>query len=615
MLSERQLEEILQIFRHRAQAVTEEYLIRMGQHLRDIGTLSASDINRLIELKRMNYNMEQIKRQIAAAVNAPLSEVEKVFQQVAESDLRFAAKVFAADHTPRIKDNPTLERILKAQAKITKQALANLSQTTILSEGYKNAVDVAVQTVQAGITDYNAAIRRAMKAAAQEGLRVQYPNSGYTRRLDSAVRMNVLDGIRAINQDVMRQVGKEFGADGIELTAHMLCAEDHLPYQGTQMSIKDFEHLQNTILDRPFGMWNCRHTWHYIILGVSKPAYTPEELAQYKLYSRERIEIDGVVKSRYEWTQEQRRVETAIRYQKDIAVAAKASGDMVARRECASMIRELQKYYSKISNVAGLLEKPERMRVAGFSAVKPADQLKTSLKHGIIDTGNGKTYMRIYTADGEEKFRYLKTDAIEKLNSTEEICNFFIYTDVYGDKYSPLSDEFVREKDYDYRLPPIDYYLSGFKLDIQKEIAEGILWAKTTFALDRLPMYIKKGRPKNDALGSYDSGLSMITINNTIKLEQSFFTAVHEMAHFATRSYRIDTDDLFKQAMKNIGVKRNTREANALQHHTVGVLNRSDDWKDPDELVAYSWERNATGKENKLSVEICRLWLERMGIN
>lgn len=70
--------------------------------------------------------------------------------------------------------------------------------------------------------------------------------------------MNVLDGIRAVNQDIMRQVGKEFRTDGIEISAHALCAEDHLPYQGTQMSEKEFERLQNR-LDRPFGMWNYRH--------------------------------------------------------------------------------------------------------------------------------------------------------------------------------------------------------------------------------------------------------------------------------------------------------------------------------------------------------------------
>ena len=374
MLSERQLDAILEVFRHRAQAVTEEYLIRMGQHLRDIGTLSASDVNRLVEMKRLNYNMEQIKREIAKLANVSIKDIEKVFEAVAESDLRFAEKVFAADHTPSIKSNPALERILKAQAKITQQALANLSQTTILAEGYKNAVDVAIQTAQSGITDYNSAIRRAMKEAAKDGLRVYYPHSELTRRLDSAVRMNVLDGIRAINQDIMRQVGKEFDADGVEISAHMLCAEDHLPYQGTQMSIKDFNRLQNTILDRPFGMWNCRHTWHYIILGVSKPAYAPEELAQYKRHSRERIEIDGVIKSRYEWTQEQRRIETAIRQQKDIAVLAKASGDMMARRECSVLIKELQDYYTAISKAAGLLEKPENMRVSGYSAVKPAKE-------------------------------------------------------------------------------------------------------------------------------------------------------------------------------------------------------------------------------------------------
>lgn len=376
MLSERQLEAILQVFQHRAQAVTEEYLIRMGNHLRDIGTLSPSDINRLVEMKRLNYNMEQIKRQIARAANMPLEDIELAFRAVAESDLRFAYEVFGSDHTPAIKANTPLERILKAQAKVTKQQLSNLSQTTLLSEGYKNAVDIAVQTVQSGLADYNTAIRRAMKTAAQEGLRVQYPNSGISRRLDSAVRMNVLDGVRAINQDVMRQVGKEFGADGIELSAHNLCAEDHLPYQGLQMPIREFEHLQNTILDRPFGMWNCGHTWHYILMGISQPRYSPEELAEFKRNSRERIEIDGLIKSRYEWTQEQRRIETAIRYQKDIAVAAKASGDIVARRECAYMIRELNKRYEMISSAAGLYQKPERMRVAGFSAVKPVDELK-----------------------------------------------------------------------------------------------------------------------------------------------------------------------------------------------------------------------------------------------
>lgn len=393
MLSERQLENILEVFRVRMQGAVEEYLKRMGEHLRDIGTLTPSDINRVVELKRVNYNMEQVKRDIAKAASASVKDIDKVFEAVAESDARFAAKIYAADHTPAIKGNPALERILKAQAKITKQQLANLSQTTLISGGYRSAVDLAVQTVQAGITDYNSAIRKALKAAATEGLRVQYP-SGLTRRLDSALRMNVLDGVRSINQDIMYQLGKEFGADGVEISAHALCAEDHVMYQGTQMSIKDFERLQNVTLDRPFGMWNCRHTWHYILLGISEPRYTQEELNSFRRNSRERITIDGVTKSRYEWTQEQRRIETAVRYQKDIAVAAKASGDIVARRECAYMIRELDKRYAEISKAAGLIEKRERMKVSGFNKVKPADELKRPTKRDIMALDKGMPAVR-----------------------------------------------------------------------------------------------------------------------------------------------------------------------------------------------------------------------------
>jgi hypothetical protein len=193
--------------------------------------------------------------------------------------------------------------------------------------------------------------------------------------VDTAVRMNVLDAMRRLNQRVRMEVGEAFGANGVEIDAHMLCAEDHLPYQGGQYSNEEFQQIQDG-LQRPFGEWNCRHSWFPIIMGITPPTYTQEELDDFKTVSREEITIDGRTKSRYEWTQEQRRIETAIRYQKDIAIMAKASGDMVARRECAAMIRELEKQYSKITEAAGLDERRDKMRVSGFYAVKPADALK-----------------------------------------------------------------------------------------------------------------------------------------------------------------------------------------------------------------------------------------------
>ena len=143
--------------------------------------------------------------------------------------------------------------------------------------------------------------------------------------------MNILDGVRHVNQSVMqlyarragklpagfagqifdfcptqsrsagRYVGEVFGANGVEIDAHPLCAEDHLPYQGKQFSNEDFEKLQSS-LPRPFGEWNCRHTWSPIILGISRPRYTDGELQEMNDYSEEEIEIDGKVKSRYQWS-------------------------------------------------------------------------------------------------------------------------------------------------------------------------------------------------------------------------------------------------------------------------------------------------------------------------
>ena len=372
MLSERQLDALLKLYQDRMQAVTDEYLRLMGEHLRDMGSLSPTDVHRLKELRRVETNVKRMKREIAKAANISVKDLEKTFRDVAESDEQFAAKWFAEAYAAPVKGaaqaSKPIERILKAQLRVTAQAFKNLSQTTILSESYRSAVDVAVQTVQAGAVDYRSAIRAAMKKAAVDGLRVKYP-SGASRRLDTAVWQNVLDGVRALNNDILRQLGKEYGADGVEISAHYLCAEDHLPYQGRQFSQKEFDALQAR-LDRPFGMWNCKHTIFPIILGVSEPAHSDRELEEINRNSSKRIDIGGRSLSRYEWTQEQRKIETAVRAQKDIANLAKASGDDVARRDAQAKINALMDRYDRITEAAGLETDYKRMYVAGFRQVK-----------------------------------------------------------------------------------------------------------------------------------------------------------------------------------------------------------------------------------------------------
>ena len=481
MLSERQLEALLSLFEERMQDITAEYLTAMGKHLKDIGNLKPSDIHRLTEMKRVGLNAKRIKREIAKAANMSVADLDRVFRAVAESDARFAEQWFATDYAPAVKGLPKLskpiERLLKAQLRITAQAFKNLSQTTIETKRYRKAVDEAISAVQSGVTDYNSAIRRAMKTAAQDGLRVRYPNSGMTRRLDSAIRQNVLDGVRAINNDVLRQLGNEYGADGIEISAHALCATDHLPYQGLQFSNRDFEELQNS-LGRPFGAWNCKHTMFPIILGVSVPAHDADELRMYRENSTAEIEIDGRTMSRYEWSQEQRRIETAVRAQKDIAIAAKASGDDVARRESQSKINALQERYEKMSNAAGLDLQRDRMRVAGFRAVKPFTKSK---RNAIIKLPDEKIHRSVGAKNINDDVLDLSTGERFQIVPGSKVTNVEVFAGkgvrtpyrkayAYAQKYGGKVEDWQHVKGF----AIIDYYNEERSAEIHWSRCEGI---------------------------------------------------------------------------------------------------------------------------------------------
>lgn len=378
-------ERAAKIFIRRYEALNEEYLEIIGERIRAIGRVSPTDLYRLERMRDIGADMEKLKRKLASETGKSLKELEKLLRQAADAAMKPYNGLMSAEPYLR---NEIAEAMAAAQYIETARAMVNLSNTTVSSTAYQGLVDRAVSAVQLGTESYQSAIRSVLRGAAWDGLcvvdgtrKVRYA-SGLTRRLDTAARQNVLDGFRALMQRTRDEAGKAFGADGVEISAHMLCAEDHLPYQGRQFSLEAFERLNQT-LRRPIakGIWNCSHVAEPIVLGISEPAYTDEELAQYRQSSVEQVTIDGKTKSRYQWTQEQRRLETAIRKEKDCAIAAKAAGDDVLRRQCQQRINDLRKRYDRISKDAGLEVRTDKMAVSGFRAVKTVEQLSDAEKY------------------------------------------------------------------------------------------------------------------------------------------------------------------------------------------------------------------------------------------
>ena len=383
MLTDEQIAEAMDLIDSRYHAVIVKYLQKIGQTIKQIGHLNQSSVNLLVQLHRMGVDTQTITKELQKVTRLTVKDIKKLYQKAAQeahTDARFAYVQKGVE--------PSNERWLALVEDIWKQTagtMVNLSNTTAVSQLYREAVDDAVQAVSMGATDYNAAIRDTVKRIGKAGLQVKY-ESGYHRRLDTAVRQNVLDGVRQVQQQAQKLIGEEIGADGVDISAHPNSAPDHEPVQGHRFDLRNFKLMQNgqpfedvdgkryEAFERPITEWNCRHVVFYILLGVSRRMYTGEQLEEWKKQNRKGCSIGGKHYTNYEATQLMRKIETEIRKQKDTAILAKECGDSTLRRECQAEITRLTAQYSDVAKAAGLRRRMEKTRVEGFRPVEIEEQ-------------------------------------------------------------------------------------------------------------------------------------------------------------------------------------------------------------------------------------------------
>lgn len=413
MLSEERMQELAEQFEERFSQVCLRILQDMGETLKETGDLTPSQAKKLQQMFTYGADVQEMTKQLARAAGTSMEDIQKLYEQVAKEEQDWSKPFYDAKGVTQIPfaENELLQNIVKAAAAVTKGELRNMSRTTTvgiktksgfqpLGSFYKKTVDEAISAVVTGTMDYNGTVRQAIKDMGSSGLRVQY-ESGYTRRLDSAIRQNIIDGVSYIAQETARQAGEEFGADGVELSAHSPCAPDHLPYQGKQYSLKEYDELQAS-LKRPIGEWNCRHFPYPVLLGISRPANSRAELAEMERESNRIIEIDGKEYTRYECTQLQRKLETKLRYAREEKAIYQAAGQADFVREAMEKIRILGNKYKEVSEKAGLPTRAERMRTF---ARKKAD--------GTRVVAESKTAAKkLEIVEKYSKYRYNKDETI-----------------------------------------------------------------------------------------------------------------------------------------------------------------------------------------------------------
>lgn len=409
MLSEDALENLVQPVIDRQEQISLYVITQIARVIKEIGEIPPSYVYRLERLLKSGGDVLKINKEIARLAALQVEDIKKIIRTAAK-DIYLDVKPFY-DYREKpfipFDKNEELQKVVSAIAEQTGNTYKNLSKAqafmlrdpknpknlvpTPVSKAYQSVIDEAVQANKMSGINYNTAIRRSLQQLVDSGLRkadYQAESGKYhSQRLDTAVRRNVLDGIRAVNQRVQDETGKQIGTDGIELSVHNFPAPDHAHVQGHRFTNaeydkmnngKDFVDVNGTHFDgfpRAIGVLNCRHLAFSVILSASTPNYSQEELDKILAKNKKGYTFpDGKHLTMYECTQEQRRLETAIRHAKDGAIAAREAGDDILENKYRAKVAKYTKQYKAFSNACGLSPKNGKTYVKGYGHKKAVDK-------------------------------------------------------------------------------------------------------------------------------------------------------------------------------------------------------------------------------------------------
>lgn len=384
----------------RQEKANEQILKEIGKVLGEIGQLTPSEAYTIGQQLKYGESLQKIVRILSEASRLTEVEIYEMLRGEARYNLDFSKKYFKARQIDFIpyESNLPLQNLVEEVSLATIGNYRNISNTLGLTfldsnnnkvtksitQAYNEIVDNAILNVSTGKQSFQQELERQLKTIGKNGVQSIEYESGRHRRIDSALRMNLQDGLSQLAIAQQEIVGGQFGNDGWEVTVHSYPAIDHEDIQGHIFYNEEFNKLQDyeyfgDIKDvngriytrdgsnhiRPIGELNCYHVAMAIVVGVDKPRYSQEELDKINQENEKGIDFDGKHYTLYEASQLQRKLELEIRRNQETEVIAKASGGSGKQllEDTRYTIDQLFNKYHALSQISGLPTKLERTRL------------------------------------------------------------------------------------------------------------------------------------------------------------------------------------------------------------------------------------------------------------
>lgn len=363
-----------------------ESIARVCRKIGKIGRMSKKELEKFDADKEAKKEWERIVAALAIATALNIRTLKKAYISEFEAWEKQNEYLYQyRGKKPLGVKNEALQGIIDRYVKQNGKEILNLTNTKALSVLDRNGNPIrfqdaiyksfgdAVKTVTEGKTDFYATMRQTVQNLGGSGCRVNY-GEGITRRLDTVVRQNMAYGIKQSHKEYNAIVGREIGADGIEIDYHSNSRPSHRYMQGKQYAKGADGKTVNGVFypsaekegvyDRLYEDYNCRHYETDIILGVSEPRYSAEELKRFDEQDKRIYKIGDIEKDGYGWSQSMRACETEIRKCKDEINALKAFGNSEAEiKQLRKRIKTVRAKYNEIAEVTGISQEPKRMSV------------------------------------------------------------------------------------------------------------------------------------------------------------------------------------------------------------------------------------------------------------
>lgn len=347
------------------------------RRIRKAGKITSTadyQINRLVE---MGKSTEEVEKILKDALKATYPEMFKLYDEIAEWQYVRDKDLYEQINREFIpaEENEQLKQVSQAVRKQTQDELQNLARSygfSVLmgnrrvfmpfSEYYQRYVDMAIMDVLSGAFDYNTVIRRVVTQMTNSGLRTVDYATGYSNRVHVAVRRSVLTGVSQITGELNKINAEKLGTNYYEVDWHPGARPEHRKWQGKVYSKEELVSVCGLGTATGLQGANCYHDYYPFVKGTSERQWSDEWLRKQNAIENKTKRWQGKELDAYGITQQQRRMETAMRAQRSKIVALKT-----ARADADQILNMRVKYraqlyeYTKFCRKMGVEQQRERI--------------------------------------------------------------------------------------------------------------------------------------------------------------------------------------------------------------------------------------------------------------